>query len=205
MFSTNHQLSNKAADYSAALDHKRIGPFQIIQHDSGDVYFIQKIGKEQKVHGRDPHNHEIGEEPPPHNYHLSTSDKEQDAHATHVANRIIEQPYTLPLDRAHHAPNEEIYAPGPSGLSHPLTTVQRTANCIVGKQYAQTFVQALQMPVEGIHAPGSSGLARPPTTASPQFSVTAQAHSSVQREEKDEDEEQNLEDSSKDNKFNAVK
>ena len=177
VFTTNHLLSNKAASYNAALDHKRIGPFQISQHVSGDVYYIQKDGQEQKVHGRDlwkaplrpvspepepqplqgpSHNHEVAEQPPPCNDHLSTSDKEEELlPATSVVNRIGEQPYPPPLDRAHY------------------------------------------MPVEGIHAPGPSGQARPPTTASPQSSVAAQAHSCVQRKEEYEDEEQKWADASK--------
>ena len=48
----NHKLSNNAEGYNAALDHQRIGPYQVLQHISSDVYWILKDGREQKLHGK---------------------------------------------------------------------------------------------------------------------------------------------------------
>ena len=67
---------------------------------------------------------------------------------------------------------------------------------ILSKRYEDDIL-TIVLTDEGIHAPGPSGLARPPTTTSPQSSVAAQVHPSVQREEEDEDEEQKWEDASK--------
>ena len=53
VITTNRQLSNKAAGYNAALAHQRIGPYQVIEHLSGEVYHIMKDGHIQKVHGKD--------------------------------------------------------------------------------------------------------------------------------------------------------
>ena len=53
VFIENHHLSNKAAGYNAGLDHKREGPYQIIDHTSGEVYLILKDGRTQKLHGRE--------------------------------------------------------------------------------------------------------------------------------------------------------
>ncbi|XP_033222580.1 uncharacterized protein LOC117176448 [Belonocnema kinseyi] len=47
----NHQLSNKAAGFNAKLAPSRLGPYQVLEHLTGDVYRILKDGAVQKVHG----------------------------------------------------------------------------------------------------------------------------------------------------------
>ena len=47
----NHRLSNKAAGYNAKLAQARLGPYQVLDHISGEVYWVLKDDVMQKVHG----------------------------------------------------------------------------------------------------------------------------------------------------------
>lgn len=47
----NHQLSNKVAGFNAKLAPSRLGPYQILEHIAGDVYWVLKDGTAQKIHG----------------------------------------------------------------------------------------------------------------------------------------------------------
>ena len=47
----NHQQSDKAAGFNAKLARTKLGPYQILEHISGEVYWLLKDGIRQKVHG----------------------------------------------------------------------------------------------------------------------------------------------------------
>ena len=207
---TNHQLSNKAAGYNAALDHKRIGPYQITGHSSGDVYWIRKDGQNQKVHGKDlwpvpparrpllPINDaepapapEDEEDPSVASDDSPGSDEEEDSQpATTVADHIGKQPYAPSLDRAQPVPVEDIHAPGPSGPKRPKLAVPSPANDAAQARhhsyrrspYASSLDRAQPVPVEDIHAPGPSGPKRPKLAVpSPANDVAQARHHSYRR------------------------
>lgn len=170
---TNHQLSNKAARYNAALDRRRIGPYQIIRHVAGDVYDIQKDGQSQKVHRKDlwpaprqinyQQASEVGEEPPLTKEALSSQNEGKYPSAAPpraTAFSIGEEPYSTMLVRAPQVPAQDIHAPGLSALLR-LQAEPRHAFSIGEEPYLTTIVRAPQVPAEDMYAPGPSGLLRP--------------------------------------------
>ncbi|XP_033231499.1 uncharacterized protein LOC117182513 [Belonocnema kinseyi] len=51
VYAPNHRLSNKLEGYNAKLAQARLGPYQILDHISGEVYWIWGDGIAHKVHG----------------------------------------------------------------------------------------------------------------------------------------------------------
>ena len=137
VYTRNHKLSNKATGYNAGLAPPWIGPYEVLENLSGEVYWIQKEDGPHKIHGNQLR------QAPEVNYLLEIGEQPSHSHSQIVATPPA---YSVPI-------------PGSNGRClSTMTTDVSVGQLEIGEQPSHSHSQIVATPpAHSVPIPGSNG------------------------------------------------